>query len=265
MPARCWRHVVKSAFDVAVIGSGFAGSLTDMIARRIGHSVVVREKGKHPRFVIGESSTPLANLILEELSDRYDLSAIRPLAKWGTWQETHPEIACGLKRGFTFFHHEAGREFRDDESHRKQLLVAASPNDRIADTHWYRRDFDAFLVSEAQKLGVVYLDEVDLWGVDVEQKRPVVQGRHRGQPLEIHAEFIVDASGPRGFRHGALDLPEVPFKNLPPTQALYSHFVGVQPSGCSWATLKRELQPYPVDDAAVHHVLDGGWIWVLRF
>jgi FADH2 O2-dependent halogenase len=23
--------------------------------------------------------------------------------------------------------------------------------------------------------------------------------------------------------------------------------------------------PYPVDDAAVHHVFDGGWVWVLRF
>jgi FADH2 O2-dependent halogenase len=23
--------------------------------------------------------------------------------------------------------------------------------------------------------------------------------------------------------------------------------------------------PYPIDDAAVHHVFDGGWIWVLRF
>ena len=254
---------MKSAFDVAVVGSGFAGSLTAVIARRLGHSVVLLEKGKHPRFVIGESSTPLANLILEELAERYDLPAIRPLAKWGTWQETHPEIACGLKRGFTFFHHAAGGEFSDDESHRHQLLVAASPNDRIADTHWYRPDFDAFLVAEARKLGVAYLDEVDLWGVDVEQKRPVIQGRHRGQPLEIHAEFIVDASGPRGFLHGALDLPEVPFKNLPPTQALYSHFTGVK----RWDELHRtgDFGPYPVDDAAVHHVFDGGWIWVLRF
>src|SRR5260221_369367 len=23
--------------------------------------------------------------------------------------------------------------------------------------------------------------------------------------------------------------------------------------------------PYPVDDAALHHVFEGGWIWVLRF
>lgn len=253
---------MQSAFDIAVVGSGFAGSLMAMIARRLGRSVVLLEKSKHPRFVIGESSTPLANLILEGLSERYDLPAVRPLAKWGTWQQAHPEIACGLKRGFTFFHHNLGHEFNDDESHREQLLVAASPHDRIADTHWYRPDFDAFLVAEARKLGVAYCDEVDLWGVDVEQKRPVLQGRHRGEPLEIHAELIIDATGPREFLHRALELPEVPFKNLPATQALYSHFTGVQ----RWDELHPVVAPpYPADDAAVHHIFDGGWIWVLRF
>ena len=233
-----------------------------MIARKLGHSVVLLEKGRHPRFAIGESSTPLANLVLEELSERYNLPAIRPLTKWGTWQQANPKIACGLKRGFTFFHHNAGQPFQDDESHRKHLLVAASPNDRIADTHWYRPHFDAFLVSEAQKLGGTYLDEVDLWGVDVDQKRPIIQGRFRGQPLEIHTELIIDASGPRGFLHRALELPEVPFKNLPRTEALYSHFTGVK----RWDELHRmsETPPYPIDDAAVHHVFDGGWIWVMR-
>jgi hypothetical protein len=53
-----------------------------------------------------------------------------------------------LKRGFTFFHHTFDQPFNDDAQHRNQLLVAASPNDRVADTHWYRPDFDAFLVSE---------------------------------------------------------------------------------------------------------------------
>jgi len=256
---------MHSAFDIAVIGSGFAGSITAMIARKLGHSVVLLEKGKHPRFAIGESSTPLANLILEELSERFGLANVRPLAKWGSWQQVHPEIACGLKRGFTFFHHEFGRVFTDDQSHRNQLLVAASPNDCIADTHWFRADFDAFFAAEAQKLGVAYWDETELWGVDMARKRPIIQGRHRGQPLEIHAEFIIDASGPRGFVHRALDLPEVPFTHLPSTQALYSHFTGVK----RWDELPtntiRPAPPYPVDDAAVHHVFDGGWIWVLRF
>jgi len=254
---------VRSAFDIAVIGSGFAGSLVAAIARQLGHSVVLLEKGKHPRFAIGESSTPLANLLLEQLSDRYGLSRIRPFAKWGTWQETYPSISCGLKRGFTFYHHEGGSVFKDDAAHRKQLLVAASPNDRVADTHWYRPDLDAFLVEEARRLGVVYLDEAELWGVDADQKRPIIQGRHRNQPLEIHASFLIDASGPRGFLHHALELPEVPFKNISSTQGLYTHFTGVK--GWSEVAPSTEVPPYPVDDAAVHHVFAGGWIWVLRF
>jgi tetracycline 7-halogenase / FADH2 O2-dependent halogenase len=259
---------VQHACDIAVIGSGFAGSLIAMIARKLGRSVVLLEKGMHPRFAIGESSTPLANLILEELSDRYELTGLSPLAKWGTWQQAQPTVACGLKRGFTFFHHQFGQPFSDDGSHQNQLLVAASPNDLVADTHWYRADFDAFLVSKARQFGVVYLDEADLWGVNADVARPVIQGRHRGQPLEVHANLIIDASGPRGFLHRTLELTEVPLKNLPPTQTLYSHFTGVK----RWEELRptrdateSNIVPYPVDDAAMHHVFDGGWIWVLRF
>ena len=59
---------MQGAYDIAIIGSGFAGSLLAMVARRLGRSVVLLEKAKHPRFAIGESSTPLANLILEDLA-----------------------------------------------------------------------------------------------------------------------------------------------------------------------------------------------------
>ena len=137
----------QSCADVAIIGSGFAGSLTALALRRVGYSVVLLERGRHPRFAIGESSTPLANLLLEELSDRYALTRVRPLSKWGTWQRHHPDIRCGLKRGFSFFRHDFGHPFRDDRRHARQLLVAASPHDEIGDTHWYRPDVDAFLAS----------------------------------------------------------------------------------------------------------------------
>src|SRR3954469_19484208 len=86
--------------DVAIIGSGFAGSLAALCLRARGRRVVLIERGRHPRFVIGESSTPLANLLLEELSDRYGLQGVRPFSKWGTWQASRPEVAAGLKRGF---------------------------------------------------------------------------------------------------------------------------------------------------------------------
>src|SRR5438094_10140150 len=98
---------MNDSFDIAVIGSGFAGSRMAMVARRLGRSVVLLERGRHPRFAIGESSTPLANLLLEELASGYDLPRLLPLTKWGSWQRVYPGIACGLKRGFTFYNHRA--------------------------------------------------------------------------------------------------------------------------------------------------------------
>lgn len=254
---------MKERFDVAVVGSGFAGSLMAMIAQRLGLRVILLERGRHPRVVIGESSTPLSNLLLEELATRYSLANVRPLCKWGSWRESHPELACGLKRGFSFFYHAPGHAkpvARED-----QLLVTASPHDTIADTHWYRADFDAYLAHEAQQLGVPYLDEVELRGFDEGESELRLTGTRHGFEIEIVARFVVDATGPRGFLHRALKLGEHELPGTPATAALYSHFSGVRRLDETGGVALEHEPPYPVDDAAVHHVFDGGWVWVLRF
>lgn len=254
---------MNADFDLAIVGSGFGGSLLAMIARQLGRSVVLIERGRHPRFAIGESSTPLANLLLEQLASRYDLPQVAAFAKWGLWQQTHPHIAAGLKRGFTFYHHQAGQPWRSDPERRNEMLVAASPHDAIADTHWYRPDFDAYLAGEAQRCGVEFLDETRLNAASISDHDVTLTGQRHGLPIRVRARFVVDATGPRGFLHRALDLPEQPLMPMPATQGLFTHFEGVrrwddqQPSD--------EAPPYPVDDAAVHHVFEGGWIWVLRF
>src|SRR5947207_2875776 len=92
--------------DIAVIGAGFSGSLISMLLQRIGLRPVLIDRGTHPRFAIGESSTPVTNLILEDLANRYDLPRIAPLANYVRWKQTYPDIVCGLKRGFSYFHHE---------------------------------------------------------------------------------------------------------------------------------------------------------------
>ena len=251
--------------DIAVIGSGFGGSLLAMIARRLGRSVVLVEKGKHPRFAIGESSTPLANLLLDELARKYDLPRLRRLTEWGKWQESHPGLACGLKRGFTFYHHSLGRPFIDDGSRKNQLLVAASPHDRVADTHWYRPHFDQFLVQEAQHLGVEFLDETAVEIAHRDAGGFLFRARRRGRRTSFRARFVIDATGPRGFLFHALGLRERRLPNLPDTEGLYAHFRGVDRLDNSGTRPASETPPYPVDDAAVHHVFDGGWIWILRF
>jgi tetracycline 7-halogenase / FADH2 O2-dependent halogenase len=249
--------------DVAVIGSGFAGSLVSLALTRRGRRVAMIERGRHPRFAIGESSTPLANLLLEELADRYELPRIRPFSKWGTWQRARPEVAGGLKRGFTFFFHRPGEPFADDREHGRQLLVAASPRDEVGDTHWYRPDFDRALAHEAESEGTIYLDETRLERIRDDGTRAVLEGTRNGRSVRISAAFVVDASGPRGFLHRALGLDDTPLRWLPPTQGLYAHFEDVT----RWDRLMPPdvTPPYPPDDAALHHVFPGGWIWVLRF
>ena len=256
---------MNETYDIAVVGSGFAGSLLAMIAHQLGHSVILLEKNKHPRFAIGESSTPLSNILLENLATRYDLPSIAPLSKWGSWQQKYPHVACGLKRGFTFYHHILGAPCMSDPDRQHQLLVAASPHDRIADTHWYRAEVDHLFVKQAQQIGVEYVDEVTLRSVSESENEIRLQGRRNNEDFSIRAKFVVDATGPRGFLHHALALQESPLPDFPATQALFSHFTSVGRFADQISDRASELPPYPVDDAAVHHVFDGGWIWVLQF
>ena len=261
-----WGRKLSDIFDIAVVGSGFAGSLVAMIARRLGLTVLLIEMGTHPRMAIGESSTPLSNLLLEELATRYDLPALRPLAKWGSWRRAYPDMAVGLKRGFTFHHHVLGAAGIADAERGDQLLVAASPRDEIGDTHWWRADFDHLLVREAQKAGVEYVDRVALRDYEQCGDEVKLDGEREGRPVAFRAKFLVDATGPRGFLHRALGLGERAFEDYPGTQALYSHFLGVgRTEGTKFSRTDGERPPYPIDDAAVHHVFDGGWVWVLHF
>ncbi len=151
-----------------------------------------------------------------------------------------------MKRGFSFFH-EAG-----------QLLVAASPHDAIADTHWYRADVDHFLVMEAERLGVEYRDRVWIERLDCAEDWVDVAGWAGHEGFGLRAKFLIDATGPRGFLHRALGLGEDSLPGMPATESLYSHFTGV-------GRMENGEGPYPVEDAAVHHIFDGGWVWVLRF
>ncbi len=254
---------MSDIYDVVIIGSGFAGSLLAMIAKQIGRSVLLLERNAHPRMMIGESSTPLSNLLLEELAITYRLPDLLPFTKWGTWQQHHPEVGCGLKRGFSFFHHDlenAGNEPSDNE-----MLVAASPHDQIADTHWYRADFDHWLVSSAQQHGVTYLDEVTLRRYTEADDYVVLSGERNQKDIQFRCRFVIDATGPRGCLHHLLGLHEADMSAMPATKALYSHFSHVGRLDDFTSSQYPDSPPYPIDDAAVHHVFDGGWVWVLRF
>ena len=256
--------------DLAIVGSGFGGSVMAMVAVRLGLRVVLLERGQHPRFAIGESASPLAGVLIEQIADRYDLPRLKPLASYGSWRRAYPDVVCGLKRGFTYFKHEDGSRYRARPERSSELLVAASPCDEVSDTHWLRADVDHFLVREAVDLGADYLDQVSLDALDRDPSgHPILSGVRLGQRVRIRARAVVDATGPRGFLSRALGIEAPGFAGYPSTQALYSHFTGVRRCedlpDYQHARSLASVPPYAIDAAALHHVFDGGWMWVLRF
>ena len=256
---------MSESFDIAVIGSGFSGSLVATALQQQGRRVLLLEQGRHPRFAIGESSTPLANLWLEHFAIHNHLEGVVSLTQWGTWQREHPEIACGLKRGFTFYQHRFGELFQDSDRHERQLLVAASPHDGIADTHWYRPDFDHHLVRQALRVGVEYWDSVRIHQVERREGRMQATLLQSGVEKEINVALIVDATGPRGCLFRLMNLPEEPMPGIEPTQALFAHFRDVDRSASLDEFKGGASPPYAPDDAALHHLFPGGWIWILHF
>src|SRR5262249_38828575 len=181
--------------DVLIIGAGFAGALMALVVQRLGLRAALVEKGRHPRFAIGESSTPIANLVLEQLAHTYDLPRLVPLTKYGRWQAAYPHLACGLKRGFTFIRHDVGRPVGPRPDHGNELLVAASPHDEVGDTHWFREHFDQFIVDEARAAGVPYYDRAEVVSLEHRDGWRVRVQRPDGE-LHVAAAFLVDATGP---------------------------------------------------------------------
>ena len=256
--------------DIGIIGGGFSGGLAAILLARVGLRAVLLEPSIHPRFRIGESSTPTANLLLRMLSEHYEIPELMPLTRFGTWRETYPDLLCGLKRGFSYFKHEKDSNFRTTPQHDNELLVAASSRDEVADTHWLRADVDQFFFRLAEE----HAYEVRQ-GVRVEELRRSQGGwslSAKSAGSELTSEvfefpFLIDASGQKQLAAGPLGLKNTADKMKTHSRAIYSHFVGVHP----WSRVLQSLSisdadhPFDSDNAAQHHLIDEGWLWALRF
>lgn len=252
--------------DVCVLGAGFGGSLMATVLSRCGLTTALIDKATHPRFAIGESSTPIANLVLGDLAREYDLPELNPLTKYGTWQATHPELVCGIKRGFSYFKHEQNCDFHSTKAHSNELLVAASSDDQHSDTHWLRSDIDTFLVEQAQAAAVAYFDSTDVT-LSQHDQGWTIHGTRNSETLHIDAKFVVDASGAAGVLSQHLGLADSSDSIQTRSRAIFGHFEGVLPfddylNGNEGGTADH---PFNCDNAAQHHILDDAWMWLLRF
>jgi len=251
--------------DIVVAGAGFAGSLMALVLHSLGLKVCLVEKGQHPRFAIGESSTPIADMILRDLSAKYNLPWLAAFSRYGSWQQAHPEIVCGLKRGFSYFKHYPGKPFTTNTNHTNELLVAASTNDTQSDTNWLRADFDAFLVDKVKEAGITY---VDLTAILLAERENDSKWKFYGANGKcFETDFLIDASGNGFLLEQAFGIKTSSDGFLTDSFAVFSHFNHVP----RWMDMLKKSNiptgdfPYDPDNSALHQVIDEGWLWMLRF
>ena len=261
---------MNALYDAVIVGSGFAGTILGKILAKNGWRVAIIDRAKHPRFAIGESSTPTADFLLAYLADRWQMPELRPLAAWGTWKETYPEITCGKKRGFTYFAHSPDRPFHNAPDHSTSLMVAASQTDDWSDTQWLRSDVDMFFARQSVASGCELLENAgieDCCRDDSIWRIRIVNRDNEKNTRDINARWLIDAGGGGDFSERWLGNQRDDDWMKTKTASVFGHFTGVK-------GFADPLDPtFPIDsasgfcadDSAQHHVVPNGWMWMLRF
>lgn len=257
-------HVLKP--DVLILGSGFGGSLLALILLRAGRNVALLDRQKHPRFAIGESSTPLADRTLATVARRWSIPELLPLTHWGTWKKSYPELLCGRKRGFTYLDQTDLSDVDPPTFDGRRLLVSASVDNDHSDTHWLRSDVDQFLFQLAQSSGAVTFEECR-YELDHSPGQWSARGVGAGQEFHIQSPFVVDATGSGGGLLKYLGIPDQTSSLRTNSRSVFAHFQDTRT--CEQLLVESGINvsrfPFACDDAAVHQVLPDGWMWQLRY
>ncbi len=99
---------MSRTYDIVIIGSGIAGSISAAILAKHGLKTLILDAGQHPRFSIGEAMTPESGLLLRLLAQRFGIPELAFIASPEQIVRHIGSSACGIKLAFSFAWHAAG-------------------------------------------------------------------------------------------------------------------------------------------------------------
>ena len=135
-------------YDVIILGSGIAGSVTACILAKLGWKVLLLEASSHPRFAIGEATTPDISFRMKIIAEKYDVPELNNLTTFHRLRD-RVSSACGIKKSFSFLYHREGEVQSPEESH--QFPTLSPPFG--PDCHFFRQDTDSYMVGVALDYG----------------------------------------------------------------------------------------------------------------
>jgi tetracycline 7-halogenase / FADH2 O2-dependent halogenase len=249
--------VSTNRYEVAILGSGIGGSMLACILARHGVSTLLLEGASHPRFTIGESLIPETGIRLRIIGEKYGV----PEIGWiGSFHALRDNVSsnCGVKRSFSFMYHRAGQEHRPGEV--SQLPTLTPPIG--PDSHLFRQDTDSYLAALSVKYGATLRSQTRI--EDIRFGDDEVELRSASGET-FHAKFLIDASGMRSMVSDQLGMRDEVPRFRTDTRALYTHMIGVKSADLLLDRAGQRNLRSPLGQATMHHIFDGGWIWVIPF
>jgi FADH2 O2-dependent halogenase len=244
-------------YHVAILGSGIGGSMLACILAKAGVSTLLLEGAAHPRFTIGESLIPETGIRLRIVGEKYGI----PEIGWiGAFHALRDNVSsnCGVKRSFSYMFHSPGKPHQTE--HLNQLPTLTPPFG--PDSHLFRQDTDAYLATIAVQYGATLRQGTRIESIEFTKDH--VELRASGGET-FRAAFLIDAAGMRSMVSDQLGLRDEEPRFRTNTRALYTHMLGVKPADHLINPPGKHKLPSPIGQATMHHVFDGGWIWVIPF
>ena len=210
-------------FDFAVAGGGPAGTSAAISLAQRGHSVILFEREKFPRFHIGESLLSTANEHFAELGLAEKMEAACFPVKWGARLFTHDGLSG---RGVDFA--------SVTEVKRPQTYQVP------------RAEFDRLLMDRAREAGVDVREQHRVTSCEFTSEAATLEVE--GSTFRVRA--LVDATGRQGLIAKKFNLrtDEPRLANI----AIFSHYSGVP--------LLEGDRP---NDIRIVARSDSGWFWLI--
>jgi flavin-dependent dehydrogenase len=215
-------------YDAIVIGGGPSGSSYSITLARSGHSVLVLEREKFPRFHIGESFLPYTAEVLDQLG------LLERVSAGGFAVKTGLELSHGNKWVLRVAMANAGEPYRTwapsvERAHFDKILLEAASEEP-----------NATVLQEARVTELIYAGE----------RITGVRYTHEGRAHSATARFVIDASGRVGVVARALKLRKT--DGTLKMAAVFKHFSG----------LDEQYNPGVEGDTQISAQEDG-WLWAI--
>ncbi len=244
-------------YDVIVLGTGIGGSMLAAVLARKKLKVLMIDSETHPRFTIGEATTPDTNFRLKLLGLKYDVPEIAHLSAFHTTRD-HVSPACGVKRAFSFLYQTEGEE--QDPTRTHQYPTLAPPMG--PDLHFFRQDVDAYMMAVAVRYGAKIRQQTRVAEIDFQEDRVTLVTEKQEK---FEATYLVDGTGIRSVLAHKLQLRDDVSKFRTNSRAIFTHMIGVRPYEQVGSAPQLHGLKYPLCQSTLHHVFAGGWFWVIPF